>query len=160
MRVARSQLLGEMHEPDREDIVSKSLQEFIKGLIADEESYNQLRTVDDGLGRMRQIVRYRIIDQLRKMGRNREDAVEEPPEFKPDTVPDPRFRLDEIWPEIERLEPNPPVPQVFRDRFIEGYTPAEIAKRRSLNEDTLNSYFMKAFRTLRERLTRLEGPRP
>jgi DNA-directed RNA polymerase specialized sigma24 family protein len=49
---------------------------------------------------------------------------------------------------------------VFRDRFIEGWSTDEIAERRSINRNTLLAHFAKGLRTLRERLTRLEGDLP
>jgi DNA-directed RNA polymerase specialized sigma24 family protein len=57
---------------------------------------------------------------------------------------------------VDRLQPDPPVPQVFRDRFIEGWSTDEIAERRGINRNTLLTYFAKGLRTLRERLTCLE----
>ena len=64
---------------------------------------------------------------------------------------------ESLLPELDRLLPDPPVPQVFRDRFIEGWSTDEIAQRRGINRNTLLTYFAKGLRTLRERLTRLEG---
>jgi DNA-directed RNA polymerase specialized sigma24 family protein len=83
--------------------------------------------------------------------------VEELPEMPQDFNAGYRFRLDELLPEVDRLQPDPPVPQVFRDRFIEGWSTDEIATRRSINRNTLLTYFAKGLRTLRERLACLEG---
>ncbi len=83
--------------------------------------------------------------------------MEELPELAPDFKAEVRFRLDELLPEVDRLQPDPPVPQVFRDRFLEGWSTDEIAASRGINRNTLLTYFAKGLRTLRERLTRLEG---
>jgi hypothetical protein len=86
--------------------------------------------------------------------------VEELPELIDDTPDDQRFNLAELLNEVDSLQPDPPLPQVFRDRFIEGWSTDEIATRRSINRNTLLSHFAKGFRTLRDRLTRLEGAPP
>lgn len=159
--IARLRLAGERFEQDREDIVSTGIQQFIRGLVEEKsESFNQITSWDDCVGMLRHIVRQRIKDFLRSRERSREDAVEELPEAPPDFVPDQRFRLDELLPEVDRLQPDPPVPQVFRDRFIQGWSTDEIAERRGINRNTLLTYFAKGLRTLRERLTRLEGDPP
>jgi RNA polymerase sigma factor (sigma-70 family) len=158
MAIARLRLAGERFELDREDLVSTALQQLIRGLVEKKEgSFNQIVTWDDCLGMMRHIVRSRVFDFLRSRQRSREDAMEELPEPAPDFKVEERFRLDELLPEVDRLQPDPPVPQVFRDRFIEGWSTDEIAARRGINRNTLLTYFAKGLRTLRERLTRLEG---
>jgi DNA-directed RNA polymerase specialized sigma24 family protein len=86
--------------------------------------------------------------------------VEELPELIDDTPDDQRFNLAELLNEVDSLQPDPPLPQVFRHRFIEGWSTDEIATRRSINRNTLLSHFAKGFRTLRDRLTRLEGAPP
>jgi RNA polymerase sigma factor (sigma-70 family) len=158
MAIARLRLAGERFEQDREDLVSTALRQLIHGLVEKKEcSFNQIVTWDDCLGMMRHIVRSRVFDFLRSRQRSREDAVEELPEPAPDFRAEERFRLDELLPEVDRLQPDPPVPQVFRDRFIGGWSTDEIAARRGINRNTLLTYFAKGLRTLRERLTRLEG---
>jgi len=158
MMIAKLRLAGERFEQDRQDLVSTAIQQLIRGLVEKKgESFNQISTWDDCLVMLRHIVRSRIIDFFRSRERNREDAVEELPEAPQDFAPDQRFRLDELLPEVDRLQPDPPVPQVFRDRFIDGWSTDEIALRRSINRNTLLTYFAKGLRTLRERLTRLEG---
>jgi len=158
MVIARIRLAGQRYEQDREDLVSTALQQFVRGLIEGKvESFNQINTWDDCLGMTRHIVRSRIMDFFRSSDRNLEDGVEELPEPPLDFTPDQRFNLDELLREVDRLQPDPPVPQVFRDRFIEGWSTDEIAGRRGINRNTLLTYFAKGLRTLRERLTRLEG---
>lgn len=156
--IARIRLAGGRFEQDREDLVSTALQQFMRGLIEGRaENFNQIATWDDCLGMLRHIVRSRIMDFLRTRERRREDAVAELPEPPPDVTPETRFNLTELLNEVDRLEPDPPLPQVFRDRFIEGWSTDEIAGRRSINRNTLLSHFAKGFRVLRERLTHLEG---
>lgn len=158
MMIARLRLAGERFELDRQDIVSTGIQQLIRGLMEGKaDSFNQITTWDDCVGMLRHIVRSRIIDFLRSRERSREDAVEDLPEAPQDFAPDQRFRLDELLPEVDRLQPDPPVPQVFRDRFLEGWSTDEIAERRGINRNTLLTYFAKGLRTLRERLTCLEG---
>jgi RNA polymerase sigma factor (sigma-70 family) len=158
MMIANLRLAGERFEQDRQDLVSTAIQQLIRGLVEKKgESFNQISTWDDCLSMTRHIVRQRITDFFRSRERSREDAVEELPEAPQDFAPDQRFRLDELLPEVDRLQPDPPVPQVFRDRFIEGWSTDEIAQRRGINRNTLLTYFAKGLRTLRERLTRLEG---
>lgn len=158
MRIACIRLAGERFAQDREDLVSTALQQLIRGLMEGKaESFNQIATWDDCLGMTRHIIRQRIIDFLRSRERSREDAVEELPEVIADTPNSLRFNLDELLREVDCLEPNPPLPQVFRDRFMDGWSTDEIAARRSMNRNTLLSHFAKGFRVLRERLTRLEG---
>lgn len=157
MRIARIRLAGERYEPDREDAVSTALQQLTRGVIENRsESYNQLSSFDDLLGMMRHIVRLRITDLFRSRERRPEDCVEEIPEIADLTPDSTRFQLNELLLEVDRLEPNPPLPQVFRDRFIEGWSTDEIAARRSMNRNTLLSHFAKGFRVLRDRLTQLE----
>jgi RNA polymerase sigma factor (sigma-70 family) len=161
MRVARCRLAGSEHEPDREDVVSTAVQQVVRGVIGNSaESFNQIQTFDDVLGMTRHIVRQRITDLLRSKDRRPEDVVEELPELVDATPNDLRFNLAELLTEVDHLQPDPPVPQVFRDRFVEGWSTDEIAARRSINRNTLLSHFAKGFRTLRDRLTRLEGALP
>ena len=158
MRVARIRLAGERFEPDREDLVSTALQQVISGICGKSaESFNQISTGDDLLSMMRHIVRLRVTDFFRSTERRKEDAMDELPDMI-DAAPEmPRFQLNELLREVDRLEPDPPLPQVFRDRFVEGWSTDEIAQRRTINRNTLLAHFAKGFRVLRERLSRLEG---
>lgn len=161
MRIARLRLAGDPYEADREDIVSTALQQFIRGLIgAGSESFNQIETWNDCLAMMRHIVRLRVTDFLRARERNREDAAGDLPEFPSQGVDEPAFTLTELLREVDTLEPDPPVPEVFRDRFLEGRSTDEIAQSRGINRNTLVSYYAKGLRALRERLTRFAGHQP
>ena len=155
LRVALIRLAGQTRVSDREDVVSTALAQVVRGYIEKtSESYNQIRTFDDLLGMMRHIVRCRIADLHRSRGRRPEDPVEEIPEAA-DLTPDlRRFQLHEIIAEVDKL--NPPLPQVFRDRFIEGWSTDEIAERRGINRNTLLSQFRQGFAILRVQLTKLE----
>jgi len=158
MMIARLRLAGDRFEQDREDIVSTGIQQLIRGLVEQKnDSFNQITSWDDCVRMLRHIVRQRTKDFLRSRERSREDAVEELPEMPQDFNAGYRFRLDELLPEVDRLQPDPPVPQVFRDRFIGGWSTDEIATRRGINRNTLLTYFAKGLRTLRERLACLEG---
>jgi RNA polymerase sigma factor (sigma-70 family) len=157
MRIAQLRLAGQRYQQDREDLVSTALQQFIAGLLRGEKSYNQIQDWDDCVSMTRHIVRQRIKDFLRSSERNREEGWDELPEPPQDFEPAARFRMDELLPEVDRLQPDPPVPQVFRARFLEGWSTDEIAERFDLNRNTLLTYFAKGLRTLRERLTYLEG---
>lgn len=158
MAVARIRLAGSRFEPDREDVVSGALQELVRGMIERRaESYNQISNWDDCLRMTRHIVRQRIKDFHNARERQFVDAFEELPEPPADFKAESRFRLEELLQQVDRLQPDPPVPQVFRDRFLEGWSTDEIAERHQINRNTLLTYFSKGFRTLRERLTHLEG---
>lgn len=153
MRIARLRLAGSQFESDREDLVAVAVQQFIRGLVSGEtESFNQLASWDDCLGMFRHIVRLRTTDFLRARGRNREDAVEELPELPVEDRDALPFTAPELMAAVDALEPDPPVPQVFRDRFLEGRSTDEIARLRGINRNTLCSYYAKGLRTLRERL--------
>jgi len=152
MRIANSRLAGQRWERDREDLVSTALHQFVRGLVENSpESFKQIRTWDDCLGMMRRIVRSRVADFHRSIDRNREDPVEIPPD--PKVVPFPggsEIDVEALLLEIDRLDP--PLPELFRERFLEGYTVAEIAERRHLNKNTLCTWFADALATLRQRL--------
>lgn len=159
--IARIRLSGARFEHDREDVVSGALQELVRGMLEGRaDSYNQISSWDDCLRMIRHIVRQRIKDFHSARERQFVDAFEELPEPPADFKAESRFRLEELLPEVDRLQPDPPVPQVFRDRFLEGWSTDEIAERRSINRNTLLTYFAKGLRTLRERLAHLEGTTP
>lgn len=162
MRIARMRLLGQRFEEDREDIASTVLQQFVRGLVEGRvNSFNQMTEWDDCLGMVRHMVRMRVADFLRGVDRNLEDAVgdlpetvQEMPEFARGTTE--AFTLPELLNAVDSLEPNPPVPQVFRDRFLEGRATDEIAQARGINRNTLVSYYARGLKSLRERLIRVE----
>lgn len=157
MNIACIQLAGSHFQQEREDRVSIAMQEFVKGVVEKtSKSFNQMETWNDCLAMFRTIVRARVKDFHRKDYDNPVDGVEALPDVPPEFMPEKRFRLDELLPEVDRLKPDPPVPQVFRDRFVEGWSTDEIAGRRGINRNTLLTYFANGLRTLRERITRLE----
>jgi len=157
MMIARLRLSGARFQQDREDIVMKAISEFVGGFEGGEKSFNQLRSWDDCLRMTRHIVRRRLLDFYRSSGRNREDGVELLPEPEVAFEAGARFRLEELLPEIDQLQPDPPLPQVFRARFLEGWSTDEIAERMQLNRNNLCTYFSKGLKRLRERLTRMEA---
>lgn len=158
MNIACMRLAGERFAEDRQDAVSIAMQQMMRGLVEGRpESFNQIATWGDCLGMFRSIVRARATEILRRHHHSPVDAVEELPDAPQDFVPEQRFRLEELMAEVGRLRPNPPVPEVFRDRFIDGKSTDEIARQRSINRNTLCTYFANGLRTLRERLGHQEG---
>jgi DNA-directed RNA polymerase specialized sigma24 family protein len=106
--------------------------------------------------------RWRVTVFLRERARNREDAigdlpetVEELPVFEGGGTTR-AFTLPELLRAVDALEPNPPVPQVFRERFFEGRATDEIAKARGINRNTLVSYYARGLKSLRTQLIQME----
>ncbi|MCE9518222.1 MAG: sigma-70 family RNA polymerase sigma factor [Verrucomicrobia bacterium] len=156
MMVARCALSGAEHETQREDIVATALSQVMRGVIeGTSESYNGMHGFDDVLGMMRSVTRCRVVDFLRQRERRREDAVEELPEPPPAGVDNLPYTMAELMTQVEMLDP--PLPDIFSDRFLLGWNTSEIAERRNMNVNTLLTYFAKGFKLLRERLQRLEG---
>jgi RNA polymerase sigma factor (sigma-70 family) len=157
-RVAAVRLAGARWESDREDLVAAALHQFVRGLIENSpKSFKQIRSWDDCLGMMRRIVRSRVTDFHRSAGRNLEDSVETLPE--PEVIAFPgteEIDAEALQLEVDRLDP--PMPELFRDRFIEGLTLAEIAERRGINRNTLCTWFADALAKLRQRLGSKERP--
>ncbi len=160
-RIAAIRLNGSRWAQDREDLVSVALNQFVKGLVENKlESFKQISSWNDCLGMMRSVVRSRLVDFYRERGRDLEDAVAELPEPVAD-FPATGFGLggEDIFHEIDRLDP--PLPELFRERFVEGFTIEEIAKKRGMNRNTLCTWFADALKVLRHRLSviELEGAR-
>jgi len=159
MQVARARLAGRSHEHDREDIVATALGQMVRGIAEKRtKSFNRISSWDDCLRMMRSLTRSRLADFHRERYRNREDAVESLPEPEgaavAEVVP---FGpgMEDVFVEIDRLDP--PMPELFRDRFVEGLTIDEIAERRDLNRNTLCTWFAKSLAILRTRLARQES---
>ena len=65
----------------------------------------------------------------------------------------------ELWHTVAELDP--PLPDLFTDRFLLGWTTTEIAERRGLNPNTVLSHFHRGFARLRGMLTpRHEDTKP
>lgn len=157
MMVARCALGGAENEAQREDIVATALSQVMRGVIEENsESYNGMPGFDDLLGMMRSVTRCRVVDFLRQRGRRREDAVDELPEPPPVPVEDLPYTMAELMAQVETLDP--PLPDIFNDRFLLGWNTTEIAERRQMNVNTLLTYFARGFKLLRERLQRMEAP--
>lgn len=151
MRVAVVKLDGEALRTDREDAVSTALTQLVRGIVEGRgNSFNQIASWDDLLSMMRHIVRQRIKDIHRSRSRNREDGMAEVPEAAPEPSPQPAFLMSELLAEVDRL--RPPLPDLFRDRFVEGWSTDEIAARRAMNRNTILGHFSKGFAILRDRL--------
>ena len=152
-RIAASRLSGQRWQSDREDLVSVALHQFVQGLIENNpESFKRISSWDDCLGMMRGIVRSRIADFHRTRSRRPEDAMEHPPEPLVAIFPGAGGDLaEDLYFEIDRLDP--PLPELFRERFVEGLTIAEIAARRDINKNTVCTWFADALALLRKRLS-------
>jgi DNA-directed RNA polymerase specialized sigma24 family protein len=156
-RIAAMRLSGSRWAQDREDLVSVALHQLVKGLVENTlNSFKLISSWDDCLAMMRSIVRLRIVDFHRERGRDLEDAVAELPEpvaiFQAVV---PGLGSEDIFHEIDRLDP--PLPELFRERFVEGYTIDEIATKRGMNRNTLCTWFADALKILRHRLSDNEG---
>ena len=151
-QVAKARLAGNRHQQDREDLVGLALTQMVRGIVEKKtKSFNQISSWDDCLRMMRSLTRLRVTDFFREHYRNREDSVAEIPDLVPFAeVVSCGPGVEDIFVEIDRLDP--PMPELFRDRFIEGCTIDEIAERRGLNRNTLCTWFANALRDLRERL--------
>lgn len=155
-RIAAIRLSGSRWAQDREDLVSVALHQFVKGLVENRlKSFKQISSWNDCLGMMRSIVRSRIVDFHRERGRDLEDAVAELPEPVADfPVTGLGLGGEDIFHEIDRLDP--PLPELFRERFVEGFTIEEIATKRGMNRNTLCTWFADALKILRHRLSVIE----
>ena len=154
-RIAAMRLSGSRWAQDREDLVSVALHQFVQGLVENRlNSFKQITTWDDCVSMLRSIVRSRIVDFYRERARDLEDTVAQLPEA-PIAFPGGGTELglgtDDIFHEIDHLDP--PLPELFRERFVEGYTIDEISAKRGINRNTLCTWFADALRLLRRRLS-------
>ena len=114
---------------------------------------NGLATFDDLVAVLKTTVRRRVIDFLRQRARRPEVLVAEVPETLVDADPS-AGDATALWMEVARLDP--PLPDLFSDRFLLGWTTSEIAERRQMKVNTVLSHFHRGFRVLRERVARLD----
>ncbi len=165
MRVAFGCLRGPEWTPQREDIVAGALGEFVTRICVQPDKTpdvagahhanqsdlcNELASPDDLVGVFKTIVRRRAIDFLRHRARRPEVLVADVPETLVDADgggPDPTA----LWMKIAKLDP--PLPDLFSDRFVLGWNTTEIAERRQMKLNTVLSHFHRGFRALRGRLT-------
>ena len=144
-RVAWHCLRGPEWAAQRDDLVATALGQLVVGA---EDFCNAAAGFDDLVGVLKNIVRRRTIDFLRQQARRPEVLVAN----VPDSPIAPRADdATEVWAEVARLDP--PLPDLFTDRFVLGWTTTEIAARRQMNVNTVLSHFHRGFRALRERLT-------
>ncbi len=155
--VARFELAGSEWAMEREDIVITALGQLVQGVIENsQESYNGLAAWNDVLGMMRTIVRRRTTDFLRQRGRRPLDYVETLPEPAPFSgMHDLPFTPSELWAVVAELDP--PLPELFQDRYHSGWNTTEIAERRNMNVNTVLTYFARGFRALKTNLEALSG---
>lgn len=124
--------------------------ELVRGFASGgEKTCNEPESFDDLVAVMKTIVRRRAIDFLRQRARRPETLMAEVPETHaaPDARPSTR---EDVWLEVARLDP--PLPDLFSDRFLLGWNTPEIAARRQMNVNTVLSHFHRGFRILRGRL--------
>ena len=148
-RVAWHCLRGSEWAAQREDIVATALAQLVTGA---RDFCNAAASFDDVVGVMKTIVRRRTIDFLRQRARRPEVLVADVPDG---SVENPASADGaELWSEVARLDP--PLPDLFTDRFMLGWTTTEIATRHQMNVNTVLSHFHRGFRLLRERLNRID----
>lgn len=144
-RVAWHCLRGAEWAAQRDDLVATALAQLVEGA---ENFCNPAASFDDVLGVMKTLVRRRTIDFLRQQARRPEVLVAEVPDSPIDARTD---DAAEVWAEVARLDP--PLPDLFTDRFVLGWSTSEIAERRQMNVNTVLSHFHRGFRALRTKLT-------
>lgn len=147
LRIAWHCLRGGEWAAQREDIVATALAQLVAGA---NEICNAARSFDDVAGVMKTIVRRRTIDFLRQQAGRPEVLVADVPD-RPAENPAPADGA-ELWAEVARLDP--PLPDLFTDRFVLGWTTTEIAERREMKLNTVLSHFHRGFQSLRARLNR------
>ena len=100
---------------------------------------------------MKTIVRRRLLDHHRRSSRRTlvpfDDSVAAGlPSFS--SSPDDHAEAEDLWQTIAALDP--PLPDLFTDRFLLGWSTTEIASRRSMKPNTVLSHFHRGFARLRE----------
>ncbi len=147
-------LRGAEHEQDREDIVATAISQTVTRYL---ENNPQSRNAPPPLGdledMMKTIVRRRLLDHHRQRFRRNVIPLDETIASSlkdAATMPDADAQAADLWRTIAELDP--PLPDLFTDRFLHGWTTTEIAQRRALNPNTVLSHFHRGFAKLRERL--------
>ena len=152
-RIALAMLRGAEHEQDREDIVATALSQTVTGYLEkNPKARIAAPPLSDLEGMMKTIVRRRLLDHLRQ--KYRRDIVpfdETTPHPISNFSPEDGALAAELWQTIAELDP--PLPDLFTDRFLHGWTTTEIAQRRCLNPNTVLSHFHRGFARLRSILT-------
>lgn len=153
-RIALAMLRGAEHEQDREDIVATAIAQTVTAYLEKiPHSCNAAPSLSDLEGMMKTIVRRRLLDHHRQQFRRKVLPLEESISLGlADTTcpPDADAQAADLWRTIAELDP--PLPDLFTDRFLHGWTTIEIARRRDLNPNTVLSHFHRGFARLRERL--------
>lgn len=148
-------LRGAEHEQDREDIVATAISQTVTGYLENNpQSRNAPPPLGDLEGMMKTIVRRRLLDHHRQHFRRNviplDESIASSLEVAAAT-PDADAQAADLWRTIAELDP--PLPNLFTDRFLQGWTTTEIAQRRGLNPNTVLSHFHRGFARLREKLT-------
>lgn len=145
-------LRGREHAQNREDIVATAISQTVTGFLEKNPlARNAIPEPGDLEGMMKTIVRRRVLDHHRRQFRRPTVPFDEraagkiaaalPPSGNDD-------RAEALWLVIATLDP--PLPDLFGDRFLLGWTTAEIARRRGMNPNTVLSHFHRGIARLRE----------
>ncbi len=153
--IALAMLRGPEHEQDREDIVATAISQTVAGYLEkNPKARNAAPPLSDLEGMMKTIVRRRLLDHLRQKYRRDIIPLDETIAASLTDAaapPDDDAQAAELWQTVAELDP--PLPDLFTDRFLLGWTTTEIAQRRGLNANTVLSHFHRGFARLREKLT-------
>jgi RNA polymerase sigma factor (sigma-70 family) len=157
-RIALAMLRGDEYHQEREDIVATAISQTVTSFLEKSpKSRNAPPPLSDLEGMMKTIVRRRLLDHLRQKYRRAIVPFDETaPQPVQSSTPADEVEAAELWQTIAELDP--PLPDLFTDRFLLGWTTTEIAERRGLNANTVLSHFHRGFARLRGILTqRHEG---
>lgn len=151
-RLSLAMLRGSEFASDREDIVAKAIGQTVADFLEkNPQARNNPPPLGDLEGMMKTIVRRRLLDFLRqhyrRSGVSAEDIADASlPAAAPS--PDDEALAAELWRTVAELPP--PLPELFSDRFLHGWTSSEIAERQGLKLNTVLSHFHRGFAKLRE----------
>ena len=153
-------LRGEEHAMEREDIVANALAQVVTGYSKkNPEARNVPPPVSDLEGMMKTIVRRRLLDHHRQHYRRTIVPLDETTlQATQDITPENHAIAAELWQTVAQLDP--PLPDLFIDRFLFGWNTEEIAGRRGLNPNTVLSHFHRGYAKLRVMLTQGRRRRP
>ena len=149
-RIVLAMLRGAEYLADREDIVSTAMTQTVHGYLEKNPlSRNVPPPFSDLEGMMRTITRRRAIDFIRQQSRRPTIPIASAPTLS-SREPDPsdQAAAADLWRRVADLDP--PLPDLFMDRFLLGWSTTEIAQRRQLNPNTVLSHFHRGFKLLRE----------
>lgn len=152
-RIALAMLRGPEHEQDREDVVATAISQTVAGYLEkNPKARNATPPLSDLEGMMKTVVRRRLLDHLRQKCRRDTVPFDETTAHPTSNfTPEDDALAAELWLTIAELDP--PLPDLFTDRYLLGWTTTEIAQRRGLNPNTVLSHFHRGCARLRQILT-------